>query len=134
MQHPGLVRRVQTGQRRQHDPAGLLRGQAVAGEPRPDRAAVEPFHHQQVLALLPDVVVDGHDVRVVEAGQQPRLVLEALAHPRVFRHRVRQPFDRHGTPQLTVHTAVDDTHAALADLLTDGVLRQRGDHTGLNHR
>ena len=130
MQHPGLVRRVQPGERGEDDRARLLARDAVAVETAVHRPAVEAFHDQQVLASGADVVVDRHDVRVVEAGQNARLAVEKLAARLVVEDVPRQLLDRDAAAERAVDPGEDDAHPAFADGAADVVLRQRGDDLG----
>ena len=130
MQHPGLVRCVQPGERGEDDRARLLARDAVAVETAVHRPAVEAFHDQQVLASGADVVVDRHDVRMVEAGQDPRLAVEKLAARLVVEDVPRQLLDRDAAAERAVDPGEDDAHPAFADGAADVVLRQRGDDLG----
>src|SRR5215210_5825745 len=51
---------------------------------------------------------------VTQAGEQARLLLEAVSDARSGRHCFRQHFDRHRTPQVVVKAAVDPRHATAA--------------------
>ena len=103
----------------------------AAGRQRPVLAheslevdAVEILHHVVERALRrAAVVVDGDGVRIGEPRGQLRLALEA---PKVPLPRLpgRQQLDRGRPPQHLVLGAIDDAHAALADLLEEPVLAE----------
>jgi hypothetical protein len=61
---------------------------------------------------------------VVEAGDRPRLVLEALQLPRVHRRRERQHLQRHAPVEGNLLRLVNDAHAAAADLADEAEVAQ----------
>ena len=76
--------------------------------------------------------VDRDDVRVVQRGRRPRLVVEALQLPRVHRRRERQHLQGHAPAQRHLLRLVHHAHAAAAHLadqpevaeLAQGLLRR----------
>ena len=122
------VGRLEAGQAGQHHGAGAAGGEAVRGEPAPDRPAGEQLHHEQAEPVLFDEVVDRHDVRVVEGGQEPRLHREAGADRLVGGEGTGQLFNRHVAPELAVLAGQDDAPAAPSQLATDLVGGEGVDH------
>ncbi len=82
------------------------------------------IHHQQLAAVLREVVRDFGQAGMVQAGQHAGLAVELLLHLRQVlwqRTRLRQNLlDRaHPARQAQVIGLIDRTHAALADQLDD---------------
>jgi hypothetical protein len=74
--------------------------------------ALDVLHHEVVTPALVDPhVVDGHDVRVLEAADRPDFLCEA--HEDLLPLHVRQqPLDRDGPPDVVVHGRDHLAHAA----------------------
>jgi hypothetical protein len=88
-----------------------------------ERAPVDELGDQVLTAIeLPDVV-DRHDVRVVQRGCGLRFALKTAAGSSVGQV-VGQKLDGDRPIQLRVARAVDDAHAALAELAFDTVWPQ----------
>ena len=82
-------------------------------------------------SVLPDVV-DGADVRVIQRGRGARLAPESLQCVRSRGSAIGQELEGDGPPEARVLGAVDDAHAAAAELLEDVIVRDRAaDHLGL---
>jgi hypothetical protein len=62
---------------------------------------------------------------MVEGGGGARFPLEALERLPVLREILREELERDGTSKTGVLGAVDDAHAAAADVLEDSVVRNR---------
>ena len=65
--------------------------------------------------------VDRGDVGMVERGEHLRLALEATHDLRVLGQRFGDELERDVAMEAAVGRPVDDSHAALAELLDDGV-------------
>ncbi len=72
--------------------------------------------------MLADVV-DRADVRMIQRRGRARLALEALDGDRVCQQPRREELDGDLPAEPRVFGAVDDTHAAFADLVNDPVVR-----------
>ena len=76
-------------------------------------------------------VVHGHDAGVLQGGGGLRLVEEPVATLRVGRRVRRQGLEGDEAAEQGVAGLVDDTHAALPELLDDAVAVDRlADHGG----
>jgi hypothetical protein len=92
-----------------------------------EAAAGQVFHHKERRGTLEAGQEDPHDPVVVQAGEEARLLLEALEQP-VPAQQVRarpQDLHGHGEARIDVLGPVDDARGALADPLVDGVSRDR---------
>ena len=87
------------------------------------RLPVEQLHHHELLAALRADVVEGADVRVIEARDHLRFALEALVRVGVGVGLVGQELDRHLAAEARVFRFVDDAHAAGAEPRQDLVVR-----------
>ena len=98
--------------------------------------AVDVAHRDEQPAIDLAGVVDGDDVRVVEARRQPRLVQEPLAEALVLREALGQHLERHRAAQTHVAREVDLAHAAPSDPLPDLVDAEHGpfERVWLTHR
>jgi hypothetical protein len=94
---------------------------AFALEHRAEVLAVDEPHRQVQHTVRVARVVDRDDVRVLEAGRDGGLPLEAVAVLPVGGERRRQHLQGDRAPQVQVARAVDDPHAALADERFDAV-------------
>ena len=91
------------------------RGKGAAGEPRPQRLALEELLDDVRCTFVRADVVNGEDVRVVERRCRPRLALEPLQALRVGREFRWQDFDRHVAPEPRVASAPYFAHPAGTD-------------------
>ncbi len=97
-----LVRRVQPAERLDADGRRQMPGRVPAGadggaRPAAQIDALHPLHDQVVLPVLVLAeVVDGHDVRVVQVGADPRFLHEHLHERRIVGQGRLDPLDRHG--------------------------------------
>jgi len=81
-------------------------------------ASVSPsivLHHEEVDAVLVTHVVEGADVRVVQARHRAGFLLEALAELGVLGKMLGEDFDGHGAIEAGVVRSIDLTHAAGTD-------------------
>ena len=86
--------------------------------------AVDELHGDPQLAVLAlAAVVDGNDVRVVEASGDVRLAQEAGAEVRVAGQFLREHLQRIVTRQRRVGRQVHGAHSALAELTDDPIAR-----------
>jgi hypothetical protein len=91
-----------------------------------DRASRQPLHDEQAQALVVHEVVDRHDVRVVEAGQEPRLFLEPRLHGGIGGEGLGQLLYRDGAPEPAVPRRQDHAPCPPPELLLDSAARQPG--------
>ena len=114
-----------------HDPPGVGRPESLRDldpvaqnlverkrpprQPPGQRLALQQLHHQEVDVTLPADVVEGADVRVIQARDRPGLAREAGESLGILRHVRRQ--DLHGdvTPEPGVPRPVDLAHPSRAD-------------------
>ena len=59
-----------------HDPHRFVEGERALDETIFERSSPQPAHHEVRAARFPPEVVERHDVRMLEAGDELRLVLE----------------------------------------------------------
>src|SRR5207302_10180813 len=93
---------------------------------RGQRLALDELHGVEMDAALAADRVDGHDVRVMQMGGGPGLVLEALQLPRIERQGKRQHLQGDAPAEGQLFSLVDDAHAAAADLVQEAKISQRG--------
>ena len=100
----------------------LVQRAGAAGEIGVELAAAHQLHGEEVLPLLgAPGVVDGADVRMLEAREGVDLALE---HPDVLlvhEAAAADDLERHPSPRVLLLRLVDDPHAALAELAEDAV-------------
>ena len=124
---PGGVRGVQAGGDLGDDLRGAARGEVPVALERAVQVGPGDVAHDQV---QPPVLlaggVDGHEVRVVDRGGQPRLEREAGAQPGVARPVGGDHLDRDGAAEVELGGAVDDAHAAAARDLLDAAAGELG--------
>ena len=81
------------------------------------------------LAVVLADVVEGADVRVIERGRDARLAGEAGERLRIAGELGRQQLQRNLPAKAPIFGAIDDAHAAAAELVRDAVVRERAaDH------
>ncbi len=76
---------------------------------------MDQLHCDEVQAPVAAGLVDGDDVRVVQGGRGPRLLLQPAHPPRVVREGGGQELERDFAAQLAVFGGVDLGHAARAE-------------------
>jgi len=74
------------------------------------RLPFEMLHHQEISAVLVPDVVEGADVRMVQAGDGASFALEALAQFGSIGKVIRKDFDGNGALQTRIAGAVHLTH------------------------
>ena len=94
------------------------------------RAAVEQFHDDELLALVLADVVDRADVRVVERRGDARLAAEPFERLGVGGEIGGQELQRDLAAETNVLGAVDHAHAAGAEPLEDLVMADDGTNHG----
>ena len=97
-------------------------------------AAVEPLHHDELLALVLGDLVNRADVGVIEARCGPRLVQESPAGGFVGRSPGRQELQHDRATEDEVLGEIHDGRRALAELLDHLVVRERASRdVGYSH-
>ena len=105
---------------------------ASAGENRPaciawrQVDAIDEFHQQKVEMLGVPEIVNGDDVRVVQAREHAALAVEALGKTRVLRQLVGKQFQRDEAIEMRLAGLEDETHAAPANKFENLKLREGG--------
>ena len=87
-----------------------------------DRPALQELHHDEGTPVLLTELVDGADVRVRERGSKARFALEARQPGGVGVVFLAQELDRHLAIETEIFRAIDDTHAALAELVEHAIV------------
>jgi hypothetical protein len=85
-------------------------GRTPLGQHLGQARAIHQLHHEEVVALVFEVVEHVHDARVVERGQQASLDLETAR-----RRLLEQALQRHLVPVFEVPRAIDRAHRAARD-------------------
>ena len=85
----------------------------------------EVLHRQVRLPLVLAEIVDGDDVLVRQLTGGASLAKEPLAHLRVRFDRARDDLDRDDALDQRIEGPVDDTHAALTELLVELIAANR---------
>jgi hypothetical protein len=109
-------------------PKGFLQGQRVVATPAQPRGqcfALEIFHHEVVGAVVPADVVNGTDVRVIEAGNRPGFAAEPLAPRGVACRLGGNHFDGDGAVQAAVNRPIHLSHSAHGDPIANFVRADR---------
>jgi hypothetical protein len=99
----------------------LLAAAPRRGDVLVEAHADDAFHGEEQHALRLAVVVDRHDVTVVQRRGRARFGAEPLLHRRVAGVRRRQHLDRDLAFELLLPAEVDRAHAAAAEHALDGV-------------
>ena len=80
-------------------------------EPLPQRCSLEQLRDDVSLIVMTADVVNREDVRMIERGDRPRLLLESLQPVTVGREAGRQDFDCHVAAEARVEGPVHLAHA-----------------------
>src|SRR5207237_724253 len=99
-------------------------GTAVTLEDAAQVVALDHLHDQIDAGVVLEVVDDVDNPRVVQAGQEARLDLEARDVA-----DIQQPLDRDGRVVVAVHRAIDGTHRTGRQRRLDGVARKLDLHS-----
>ncbi len=99
-----------------------LHRQRSVREPPAQGGPVEQLHDEKrQIAMAPDVI-ERADVRMAERRCRTRFTLKALERKRILRQLRREKFDGNLAAETRVLRAIDDTHAAFANLVEDPVM------------
>src|SRR5262249_11747627 len=98
----------------------LRRRQALA-----QRLSLEKLHHDELTAFVFSDVVDGTDVRVVQARGGARLALKTLDGDDIGGRILGQKFQGHHAAETAVPRLVDDSHPTASHLFEDVVVGHR---------
>jgi len=90
------------------------------------RFAFQEGHRDEGLTVGFGGLVDGADVGVMESSGSFGLTQKPLLRLIVVEQVLREKLERDGTVERGVLSLVDDAHAALAELLDDAVVADRG--------
>ena len=101
----------------------LVNLEHAAGQSIVERLAFHPFHDDERLALVFADVVDRADVRVVQRGGGSRLDAKPLNGLAVSHQFLWDELERDLPAETIVLSAVDDAHAAGAELMRDPIVR-----------
>ncbi|MBS1152727.1 MAG: hypothetical protein H6Q89_4425 [Myxococcaceae bacterium] len=97
------------------DPQRAIDRHRAQAQPRLERLALDELHHQAGEVLVEAELDHPHHRRVVDRGEQPRLALEPLGHPRLEVEILAQHLHRHGATEGQLGGAVDQPHSAAAE-------------------
>jgi len=101
-----------------------LRQRQVSDE-RAQRPALDQLHRDVRRAAVLEVLVDGHDVGVVQRARHPRLAQKTLGERRVARVEAAELLQRDESLQVALAREVDDRHAAAPQLADDVIAVER---------
>ena len=76
--------------------------------------AFQALHHDKAAAIVLADVVNGADVRMIQAGSRLRFALKAFERLRAASQIFGEEFERHGTLEAHVLGLIDLAHAARA--------------------
>src|ERR1700735_696929 len=96
--------------------------------------AFEQLHGDERLAVVLANLVNGANVRMIQAGSSARLAVEAFEGLFIFSHGFGQEFKRHHPAQLCIFGLEDHTHPAAAKLFDDSIVRDFGTRKGTRIR
>src|ERR1035438_5969478 len=81
--------------------------------------SIDKLHREEdLVALGHDELVEAHEVLVMDVGESPELLLEAVERARA---EVEQGLEGDGMPALAIEGLVDDSHPAFAYAAHDAV-------------
>ncbi len=107
---------VERGGDARADVAGEFGAQPLLGvEYLAQALAFDQLHHDRLAPVLFEHVVDGDDVRVVEAGRRDRFATEPFGDDGIGGERRLEPLDRHLAIECEVDRQPDLGHAALRE-------------------
>ena len=114
-----------------HHVQDAIEAGALLGDPRLERLPLERFHDDERTAGVLVDLVDRADVAVIERRRGARLAPKTLERARVRAGGGRQELDRDLAAKAQVFGAVDDAHAAGAQLGGYVIVRDRlANHRG----
>ncbi len=121
MQHARRMRRRQALRQLKTEMDDFLLRQGSGSQTRVQRQAGHQFADQVIEAVEVVEVVDGLNGGMIQPGEDAGFVAEPLAGLFVVKRAGSQHLDGKLALQLFVVGAVNDTHAASADLLLDAI-------------
>jgi hypothetical protein len=132
---PGAVRAIERGTDVGEDPREALAWEASGVEQlvREVRSVDEAHRDEQAAIDVADVV-DGHDVRVLERGSDPRFALKARAELGVGRERRHDHFQRDAPLHVLIAGEEHGAHAAASEFPLDYVASEPVAGAQLAHR
>ena len=86
------------------------------------RPAFHQLHHDELLAVVLADVEDGADRRMIQRAGETGFTSEPLDGACLLEERWRQEFDGDPAAEPRVFGAIDDAHAAAAELVEDAVV------------
>src|ERR1700691_2690666 len=93
--------------------------------------AFQLLHDDEGMAIVVLDVVDGADVRMVQAGRRSRLALEAVQRLAVADHAVRNELQGHMPAEAQVLGLTNYAHASATDFPDNAIVGDRlADHEG----
>jgi hypothetical protein len=93
--------------------------------------ALQLLHDDKGMAVVVLDIVDGADVRVVQAGRRPRFAFEAVQRLAVADHVVRDELQGHMPAEAKVFSLINNAHASATDFPDDAIVGDRlADHEG----
>ena len=108
-----------------HDAHRLVEVERAVDETILDRPSAQPAHHEVRAARLSPEVVERHDVGMLEAGDELRLVLEPADERGVVGEVGVDDLHRDIAAHAGLGRAVHDAEATLTELLAEEVAPQR---------
>ncbi len=102
-------------------------------QPLGQRLAVQVFHDNEINSVLVTDVVKRADVRMIQAGNNLGLALEALAAYRVVSKMRRKNLDSDGAVQARVSRPIHFPHSASTQR-SDDLVRAQPRAVGQRHR
>ena len=88
-----------------------------------ERAALKPFHHDELLSIVLANFVNGANVRMIDARSCTRFLLKSQYSGAGARCVRRQTFQCNRTTKSKVFSLIDDAGRALSDHLKDTIMR-----------
>ena len=122
---------VRVGERRRDragDLGSLLPAEGPAARDLAEARSLDELHHEKRRLAVLAVVVEAHDVLVLERGENARLARETPPELGILGDPGVEQLDRDVAPQAAVMGAPDGSHASLADASTQ--LVAAGDEVG----
>ena len=125
MDDPLRVRGLQPLGDLHHHVQHALEAGALLADPPLERLSLERFHDDERTAGVLVNLVDRADVTVIQGRRGARFAAKALERDRIRGGAGRQELDRDLPPQAQVFGAIDDAHAARAELGGHAIVRDR---------
>src|ERR1700739_1225016 len=100
----------------------LIDGHGVAGDGLLQALALEPFHHNEGMAVIVFDPVNRADVGMIKQRSSPGLAGESLQRLRVASEIFRDEFQRYVAPEFQVLGLINHTHTPSPELAEDAVV------------